>query len=404
MDHRFSSIFCKNASDEVKSLSLELYLPDGASLPSNEQSPSQVRPSVSSTSYASALESASSASTVLDPQPRVVTTSISAFTVASTSNPQGSRFKRILKKIFGPSNRPRLTPEELGDRLNAQFYPGSLPIVRGTEQKNGKGRGTATASGVIVRSPNPTPLTTFGNQDPFTRGSAGHDSKFGSISSLSSLHKPPPTSITFTLDSLLRLQSLIRRTKRSYERQEYLTKNLSANLIHQLLRKKCQLQNPLASRRIKPEDKAAMNRDLFHAKESAGRIFLRKAVFLQRSLGVLAQLRDMVEKNWDRDTSGFMVVLEVSPETIHDFVITLNADLKLQQHLDEELLMLISKGAEDKRFRATVNDKIMTERFVQFLADRVKVLLTSYEQTAKLTAKVEDMAQGHGRGHRSGGP
>ncbi len=147
-----------------------------------------------------------------------------------------------------------------------------------------------------------------------------------------------------------------------------------------------------------------MNRDLFHAKESAGRIFLRKAVFLQRSLGVLAQLRDMVEKNWDRDTSGFMVVLEVSPETIHDFVITLNADLKLQQHLDEELLMLISKGAEDKRFRATVNDKIMTERFVQFLADRVKVLLTSYEQTAKLTAKVEDMAQGHGRGHRSGGP
>jgi hypothetical protein len=153
-----------------------------------------------------------------------MTPSISTSTITSTSTPRGSRFKRILKKIFGPSNRPRLTPEELGDRLNAQFYPGSSPVLRRPKQTKGEGQGAATTSGVIVRSPNPTPLTTFGNQDPFTRGSAGHDSKFSSISSLSSLHKPPPTSITFTLDSLLRLQTLIRRTKRSYERQEYLTK------------------------------------------------------------------------------------------------------------------------------------------------------------------------------------
>jgi hypothetical protein len=129
---------------------------------------------------------------------------------------------------------------------------------------------------------------------------------------------------------------------------------------------------------------------VFRVKEGAGRVFLRKAVFLQRSWGVVAQLEENLMPPHhntnlkDRDSaagpsSEMETGIEISPETIRDFIGMLHADLGNQKVLDG-LLSQIVCGPEVERWGVkSVNERIMIKRFVQFVEGRLALLDGVYD-------------------------
>jgi hypothetical protein len=141
---------------------------------------------------------------------------------------------------------------------------------------------------------------------------------------------------------------------------------------------------------------------VFRVKEGAGRVFLRKAVFLQRSWSVLAQLEENLAPPNNQDTnlkdnnnvvagpsSEMEAGAEVSPETIRDFIGMLHADLGNQKALDVLLRQLVC-GPEVERWGVkSVNEQIMIKRFVQFVEGRLALLDGVYESLDMVGCRME---------------
>jgi hypothetical protein len=309
-----------------------------------------------------------------------------------------SRFKLILKAILPGSStqKPSHRPEELDDHLwSTVVYSSTKPLAPPKKKTQIQKKDGPKTGAVIVLSPRPTQLPGFRRRDIFSknlRGEGGRDSKFSSISSLASLQPklsfgPSSTSIKLSIFDYERLRSLTRRLRRGLMKQEWLSGTLSNNVVQLLGRKEKQISQIRDIRRLRREDRDTMVRVIFMAKEQAGRIFLRKAVLLQHSQGVLAQLREMLELNVSPVGDGF-IEMHISPETIYDFFTTLQADLTLQAQLDEDLLNMVKKGCADRRFSSNINDKIITDHFMQFVGERVAVLKACYERTGTIVKQI----------------
>lgn len=336
--------------------------------------------------------------------------------IALTANQeQTSQLKRMFRKLFATSltrtsakkekpvkAKKQLTPDEMGNQLMGEFFgdsPKAPKISKNKYEKLKKANPKKTKSAVIVLSPAPTQLPGFLRKDIFNKTHKGgehrgRDSAFSSISSLESIHPiptpalgPSTSSIKLSINEYERLRSLARRVKRGLARQEYLTGHLSINLVELLLRKEKQITQVRYVRVTKRERREAMLRAIFMGRERAGRVFGRKAFLLQHSQGVLAQLREMLELNVS-PVGGGLVDMNVSPETIHDFVAALQSDLALQRKEDDKFISVVRNGCAEKRFLAGVNDKITTRRFFQFVQDRVQVISSCYK---KIDTLVEDI-------------
>jgi hypothetical protein len=268
------------------------------------------------------------------------------------------------------------------------------------------------------------PLPSFSHGSIFTTKGKGkgksipsiHDSKFSSISSLPSLASlalPSSTSNrTSTSTPLLHLSppalrilhSFLRRLKRGLKKQEYLTTHLSNNLVFLFGRKERQIEG---WKRVTKADREVLLGAVFRVKEGAGRLFLRKAVFLQRSWGVCAQLEECFmppnhhdthskDKNSAAGPSSSSGV-EISPETIRDFIGMLHADLGNQKALDG-LLRQIVCGPEVERWGVkSVNERITIKRFVQFVEGRLALLGDVYERLEEVGCVMEGCL-GEGKG------
>jgi hypothetical protein len=249
------------------------------------------------------------------------------------------------------------------------------------------------------------PLPSFSHGSIFTTKGKGkstssiHDSKFSSISSLPSLASlalPSSTSnhtsthlIHLSFPTLQILHSSLRRLKRGLKKQEYLTTHLSNNLVFLFGRKERQIEG---WKRIKEEDREILLGAVFRVKEGVGRVFLRKAGFLQRSWSVLAQLEESLtppedflkDTHSEDSTAGPSSVLEagveISPETIRDFIGMLHANLGNQKALDVLLRQLVCGRAVETWGIKSVNERIMVKRFVQFVEGRLAVSEGVYER------------------------
>lgn len=334
----------------------------------------------------------------------------------TTSQEETSQLKRMFRKLFatsvtgtsGKKEKPikakkKLMPDEMGHLLMGEFFgdsPKAPKIPKNKIEKLKKENLKRTKRAVIILSPTPTQLPSFLSRDIFSKGAKGgnhrgRDSAFSSISSLESLQPiaapalgPSTSSIKLSIREYERLRSLTRRVKRGLMKQEYLTGHLSINLVELLLRKEKQITQARYVRVSKREHREAMLGAIFMGRERAGRVFGRKALLLQHSQGVLAQLREMLELNVS-PVGGGLVKMNISPETIHDFVAALQSDVSLQRKEDDKLISVVQNGCAEKNFSAGVNDQITSKRFVQFVQERVEVISTCYKRIDTLVEDID---------------
>jgi hypothetical protein len=176
------------------------------------------------------------------------------------------------------------------------------------------------------------------------------------------------------------------------KKQEYLTTHLSNNLVFLFGRKERQIER---WKRVKKEDREVLLGAVFRVKEGAGRVFLRKAVFLQRSCSVLAQLEENLtppnqETHSEDSASGSSSGgVEISPETIRDFIGMLHADLGNQKALDVLLRQIVCGPSVETWGIKSVNERIMIKRFVQFVEGRLALLQGVYERLESVGCMME---------------
>jgi hypothetical protein len=194
------------------------------------------------------------------------------------------------------------------------------------------------------------------------------------------------------------LHSSLRRLKRGLKQQEYLTTHLSNNLVFLFGRKERQIEG---WKRVKKEDREILLRAVFRVKDGVKRVFLRKAGFLLRSLSVLAQLeenltppKDLLQDTHSEDsTAGPSSVMEagveISPETIRDFIGMLHADLGNQKALDVQLRQIVCGPSVETWGVRSVNERITVKRFVQFVEGRLDLLEGVYERLESVRCMME---------------
>jgi len=122
-----------------------------------------------------------------------------------------------------------------------------------------------------------------------------------------------------------------------------------------------------------------------------GRVFFRKAVFLQRSWSVLAQLEEsLTPPNQDTQSEGSSSIgVGISPETIHDFIGMLRADLGNQKAWDALLRQIVCGPSVETWGVKSVNERIMIKRFVQFVEGRLALLRGVYEKLESVGCVME---------------
>jgi len=173
--------------------------------------------------------------------------------------------------------------------------------------------------------------------------------------------------------------------------QEYLTSHLSNNLVFLFGRKEKQIR---MYKRLRQEEKDILVSAVFRVKESAGRAFLRKAVFLQRSAELCAQLGDLLSKVWLDNRAALLERTSLEDDripisdTVTDILGTMKEDLKTQKQLDQGLRNCILGACIDARFPGSESERILMRRFVQFVDSRLGYLEACYK---KIEERVEDM-------------
>jgi len=161
------------------------------------------------------------------------------------------------------------------------------------------------------------------------------------------------------------------------------------------------------AKRFRKAEKDELMTALFGVREGVGRVFMRKAVFLQRSLtelakiaGELAEVQTRLEselqmkgKGKERKDGGEMQI----SENILRVVEVLREDVKVQRKLDEGIWKKIQSACQDGRFLHTGGEKVGMKRFEGFVGGRLKVLGEGYARMEGLCAGVMGMV-GEGEG------
>jgi len=121
-------------------------------------------------------------------------------------------------------------------------------------------------------------------------------------------------------------------------------------------------------RRLRPDEKAALTASLFRVKESSGRTFLRKAVFLQRSQEVVTQVSDLLKDSTDGKVEDKMF----------DLLSLLGEDLTMQRELDDALTRGIIGAATKKRWVGSAGEKTILRKCCRFVEGRMGILDACY--------------------------
>jgi hypothetical protein len=145
-------------------------------------------------------------------------------------------------------------------------------------------------------------------------------------------------------------------------------------------------------RRLRPDEKTALTAALFRLKESSGRTFLRKAVFLQRSQEVAAQIYDILKKS--QAASGASISKEPSTlieveDKIFDLLGLIGEDLKAQRKLDNALTRRILGAATEKRWVGSTGEKTILRRFGRFVEGRMRILDACYGKVEGVMGRME---------------
>jgi hypothetical protein len=258
------------------------------------------------------------------------------------------------------------------------------------------------------------------------------DSKFSSISFALSFTSLAQELIALTVEQCSVLLHLTRKIERSLKRQERLTSNFSTNLAHLFARKEKSID---LNKRLSKECRKMLISMMAGLRELVGRTFLKKAVFMHRSLELVRDLMVMLEKG--PETRAQVLVEEASdsdetlvpslqshpeleqrmsitveevnashttipiPEQepvpehqidIHQFLHSLNVlkeDIGLQLQLDQALRAGIVGPCEDARFPATVNERIAMKRFVTFVDGCLMYLGKRYAEEGRVVRRLE---------------
>jgi hypothetical protein len=332
----------------------------------------------------------------------------------SLSSKASSRLKRFLSSLLPttpPTSEKLLTTSDvITQRLLNRGYD-DIPTPKSTKKRPQTGKDnkrlgnskTKSKGPVVVLPPTSNalvnPALPTRHRGKFARAFRGgddgsRDSKFSSISSLASLQSISKfglsvSPINITYQQFSQLRSLNRRLKRSLLKQAYLTEHLSINFEHLLTRKEKQVMQLYTMRRIRLHDREAMLRGLFLGKEHASKIFLRKAILLQHSHGVLAQLGELIELNaYPTDEKSGLIEMRVSAETIQDFLAKLQIDIVGQRQMNGELEKMVKRGCANKAFLLNLTERIITERFNQFVTERLVILNASYENYGSIVRQL----------------
>jgi hypothetical protein len=153
-------------------------------------------------------------------------------------------------------------------------------------------------------------------------------------------------------------------------------------------------------RRLRHEEKAGLAASLFRIKESAGRTFLRKAVFLQRSQELVARLSSILSeseakvKSEGSLPSGTDGAVEVE-DNIFDLLSLLKEDLKTQRELDQRLKDALLEAAKEGRWAGSPGEKSLIRKFAGFVEGRVGALAAVYTRVEEVVATMEEVERGN---------
>ena len=155
-------------------------------------------------------------------------------------------------------------------------------------------------------------------------------------------------------------------------------------------------------KRLRSEDKTSLTSALVRIKESTGRTFLRKAVFLQRSQELVAQLSALLSRSKpsppedpeaETATAAESGMLEVE-DNIFDLLALLKEDLKTQRELDRHLHDTLLEAAREKKWAGSAGERSLMRKFVGFVEGRMGALGTTYGKLEGLVGRMEGVERG----------
>jgi len=151
-------------------------------------------------------------------------------------------------------------------------------------------------------------------------------------------------------------------------------------------------------KRLRSEDKTSLTSALVRIKESTGRTFLRKAVFLQRSQELVAQLSALLSRSKpspeaETEAAAESGMLEVE-DNIFDLLALLREDLKTQRELDRHLHDTLLEAAREKNWAGSPGERSLMRKFVGFVEGRMGALGTTYGKLEGLVGRMEGVERG----------
>jgi hypothetical protein len=159
---------------------------------------------------------------------------------------------------------------------------------------------------------------------------------------------------------------------------------LSNNLVFLFGRKEKQIG---MLRRLRLDEKQILVNAVFRVKENAGRSFLRKAVFLQRSAELCFKVREILDCGKENGEGGEIEV----EDGILDLLGLLGEDLRTQRELDRGLKVAVLGACGEKRWGGSENERIMVGRFTLFIEGRLGVLEGCYGRVEKVVERMNDI-------------
>jgi hypothetical protein len=342
-------------------------------------------------------------------QPRDITTMV--FKFFHVRNPrQGSKHKRNISTRSAASFKPRQPDLKLRKAkkdkkaLHIKLFWKRKPEPHATKITDNADTLSLTAT-VVKKS-----------DKSRHRSTSVCDSKCSSVSFTSLPHEL----ISITTSQCTILLRLLHKVARSIENQERLTANFSTNLAHLFARKE---RSIVSNKRMSKEIRKMLIGMMNGLRELVGKTFLKKAVFLQRSLQLTHDLEDMLvapqreggtlevndsettlvgSPQLDTPQSMAVTISELNASAvslqnphqldIHTFQHTLHTmreDIDVQVKLDQALRGGIVGPCQDVRFPATINERIAMTRFVAFLDGYLGHLERRYLQEGRVVGVLE---------------
>ena len=153
-------------------------------------------------------------------------------------------------------------------------------------------------------------------------------------------------------------------------------------------------------KRLRSEDKTSLTSALVRIKESTGRTFLRKAVFLQRSQELVAQLSALLSRSKpsppedpETEAAAESGMVEVE-DNIFDLLALLREDLKTQRELDRHLHDTLLEAAREKNWAGSPGERSLMRKFVGFVEGRMGALGVTYGKLEGLVGRMEGVERG----------